>query len=81
MNLKLIESSSRRHEGGTSTQPKTNKATDRQAAQRIEDFMLDPGPIPFRHETVSQAQRYMADRLREFEVRFNGGAKINTTRT
>lgn len=65
----------RRNGGSTSTQPKTNRASDRHASQRVKDFMLDPGPIPFRHKTVAEAQRYMADRLREFELQINGGTR------
>jgi hypothetical protein len=37
------------------------------------DFMADPGPIPFRHETIKEAQRYMADKIREFETQFGTG--------
>lgn len=49
---------------------KANNAKNKQAAQRINAYMADPGPIPFRRETVAEAQRYMAKRIREFEERF-----------
>jgi hypothetical protein len=32
--------------------------------------MADPGPMPFRHETVTEAKTYMADKLKEFDHRF-----------
>jgi putative SOS response-associated peptidase YedK len=43
---------------------------DRLTSQRLNDFMVDPGPINFRHETVAEAQRYMADKLKEFDYQF-----------
>jgi hypothetical protein len=60
-----------------SSESKSNGGIDRQAAQRITDFMLNPGPDPFRHETITEAERYMADRIREFEFQFNGGSRDN----
>jgi hypothetical protein len=37
--------------------------------------MADPGPIPFRRETVLEAQKYMADKIKEFEQQFDEGEK------
>jgi hypothetical protein len=50
---------------------------DKFASQRINDFMVDPGPIPFRHETVAEAQRYMTDKLREFDYQFGKESSSN----
>jgi hypothetical protein len=36
--------------------------------------MEDPGPIPFRRETVEEARKYMADKIREFEIEFREGS-------
>jgi hypothetical protein len=45
-------------------------AKDRQALERIKDFMADPGPMSFRHQTEAEAKRYMADKLKEFDDQF-----------
>jgi hypothetical protein len=37
--------------------------------------MADPGSVPFRRETVLEAQKYMADKIRAFEQQFDGGEK------
>jgi len=39
--------------------------------------MADPGPVPFRHETILEAQKYMADKIRAFEQQFDGGEKTS----
>ncbi len=49
---------------------KGNTVKDKHALQRMNDFMADPGPVPFRHETVAEAQRYMAEKIREFDFQF-----------
>jgi hypothetical protein len=37
--------------------------------------MVDPGPIPFRREAVAEAQRYMAEKIREFEDQSGEGKR------
>ena len=72
--------SSRGHEASKNSQHKTTKTTDIHASQRIKDFIVDPGTILFRHETILEAQRHMADKLREIERQVNGGTR-NENRT
>lgn len=39
--------------------------------------MVDPGPVPFRHETVPETKKYMAEKLKEFDLRFGNGTIRN----
>ncbi|KAE9369965.1 hypothetical protein N431DRAFT_469839 [Stipitochalara longipes BDJ] len=68
--------SSKMNQFGTNSQLKTN-AKDKESSQRMKDFLADPGPVPFRRETVAEAKRYMADRIREFDNKFEGGNMNN----
>ncbi|KAE9369964.1 hypothetical protein N431DRAFT_469838 [Stipitochalara longipes BDJ] len=64
---------SKTNQVSTSPQLKMSTTQDTQASQRIRDFMADPGPIPFRRETITEAQRYMAYKIKEFDYHFGGG--------
>ena len=60
----------RTNEANACSLPEANNAKTKPALQRMKDFMADPGPAPFRHETIVEAQRRMADKIREFEQQF-----------
>ena len=62
-------------ESTTELGDKVNASKDILASLRINDFMADPGPIPFRHETTAAARRCMAHRIMEFDRQFSEGAE------
>jgi hypothetical protein len=45
----------------------------------MKDFMADPGSIPFRQETIAEAQKYMANKIKEFEAQFGAGDTEQST--